>query len=48
VFLAEWPSLQQRMPAVWWTMNQTADFVAKKSGIAREAPYPFPLFAAAG
>lgn len=29
--------LQQRMPAVWWTMNQTADFVARKYGIAREA-----------
>ncbi len=29
--------LQQRMPAVWWTMNQTADFVAKKYNIAREA-----------
>jgi acetyl-CoA C-acetyltransferase len=29
--------LQQRMPAVWWTMNQTADFVAKKYGITREA-----------
>jgi acetyl-CoA C-acetyltransferase len=29
--------LQQRMPAVWWTMNQTADFVSKKYGIAREA-----------
>src|SRR5580704_8383305 len=29
--------LQQRMPAVWWTMNQTADFVAKKYGIPREA-----------
>jgi acetyl-CoA C-acetyltransferase len=29
--------LQQRMPAVWWTMNQTADFVAKKFGISREA-----------
>jgi acetyl-CoA C-acetyltransferase len=28
--------LQQRMPAVWWTMNQTADFVAEKYGIARE------------
>ena len=28
--------LQQRMPAVWWTMNQTADFVAKKYGITRE------------
>jgi acetyl-CoA C-acetyltransferase len=29
--------LQTRMPAVWWTMNQTADFVAKKYGISREA-----------
>jgi acetyl-CoA C-acetyltransferase len=29
--------LQQRMPAVWWTMNQTADFVAQKYGFAREA-----------
>jgi acetyl-CoA C-acetyltransferase len=29
--------LQQRMPAVWWTMNQTADFVAKKYGFTREA-----------
>jgi acetyl-CoA C-acetyltransferase len=29
--------LQQRMPAVWWTMNQTADFVSKKYGISREA-----------
>lgn len=29
--------LQQRMPAVWWTMNQTADHVAKKYGISREA-----------
>ena len=29
--------LQQRMPAVWWTMIQTADFVAKKYGISREA-----------
>jgi acetyl-CoA C-acetyltransferase len=29
--------LQQKMPAVWWTMNQTADFVAKKYGISREA-----------
>jgi acetyl-CoA C-acetyltransferase len=29
--------LQARMPAVWWTMNQTADFVARKYGIAREA-----------
>lgn len=29
--------LQARMPAVCWTMNQTADFVAKKYGISREA-----------
>jgi acetyl-CoA C-acetyltransferase len=29
--------LQQRMPAIWWTMNQTADLVAKKYGITREA-----------
>jgi acetyl-CoA C-acetyltransferase len=29
--------LQKRMPAVWWTMNQTADFVAKKYNITREA-----------
>ncbi|MEQ1817418.1 MAG: thiolase family protein [Terricaulis sp.] len=28
--------LQQRMPAVWWTMNQTADFVAHKYGITRQ------------
>lgn len=28
--------LQARMPAVWWTMNQTADFVAKKYNITRE------------
>lgn len=28
--------LQARMPAVWWTMNETADFVAKKYGIGRE------------
>jgi acetyl-CoA C-acetyltransferase len=28
--------LQQAMPAVWWTMNQTADFVAQKYNIARE------------
>jgi acetyl-CoA C-acetyltransferase len=32
-----YPPLQQRMPAVWWTMNQTADFVAAKYGITREA-----------
>lgn len=29
--------LQQVMPAVWWTMNQTADFVAEKYGFSREA-----------
>ena len=29
--------LQQKMPAVWWTMNQTADLVAEKYGIKREA-----------
>ena len=29
--------LEKRMPSVWWTMNQTADFVAKKYNIAREA-----------
>jgi acetyl-CoA C-acetyltransferase len=29
--------LQQKMPAVWWTMNQTADFVSQKYGISREA-----------
>src|SRR5258705_4151472 len=29
--------LQQRMADVWWTMNRTADFVAKKYGITREA-----------
>src|SRR5712671_5798570 len=29
--------LQQRMPAVWWTMIKTADFVAKKYAISREA-----------
>ncbi|MFT3695544.1 MAG: thiolase family protein [Kofleriaceae bacterium] len=28
--------LQQRMPSVWWTMNQTADFVSKKYNITRE------------
>ena len=28
--------LEKRMPAVWWTMNQTADFVAKKYDISRE------------
>jgi len=29
--------LQQLMPAVWWTMNQTADFVAEKYAISRQA-----------
>src|SRR5262245_37925107 len=29
--------LQQRMPAVWWTMIQTADYVSKKYGVSREA-----------
>lgn len=29
--------LQQKMPAVWWTMNQTADLVAERYGIKREA-----------
>ena len=28
--------LQQTMPAVWWTMNQTADFVAEKYKITRQ------------
>ena len=32
-----YPPLQARMPAVWWTMNQTADFVAQKYRISREA-----------
>jgi acetyl-CoA C-acetyltransferase len=32
-----YPPLQQRMPAVWWTMNQTADHVSRKYGITREA-----------
>src|SRR5882762_3551111 len=32
-----YPPLQQHMPAVWWTMNQTADFVSAKYGITREA-----------
>jgi acetyl-CoA C-acetyltransferase len=29
--------LRQRMPAVWWTMNQTADFVAQRYKISRDA-----------
>jgi acetyl-CoA C-acetyltransferase len=32
-----YPPLQEAMPGVWWTMNQTADFVADKYGISREA-----------
>jgi acetyl-CoA C-acetyltransferase len=29
--------LQQRVPSVWWSMIQTADFVSKKYGISRQA-----------
>ncbi len=29
--------LRTKMPAIWWTMNQTADFVAQKYGFSREA-----------
>lgn len=32
-----YPPLQAKMPAVWWTMNETADFVAKKYNISRDA-----------
>ncbi|HOY79286.1 MAG TPA: acetyl-CoA C-acyltransferase, partial [Hyphomonadaceae bacterium] len=32
-----YPPLQAKMPSVWWTMNETADFVAKKYGISRDA-----------
>jgi acetyl-CoA C-acetyltransferase len=32
-----YPPLQARMPSVWWTMNETADFVARKYNISREA-----------
>jgi acetyl-CoA C-acetyltransferase len=35
--------LQQRMPSVWWTMNQTADFVSKKYSISREAQDAYAL-----
>jgi acetyl-CoA C-acetyltransferase len=35
--------LQARMPAVWWTMNQTADYVAKKFAISREAQDAYSL-----
>lgn len=31
-----WPPLAERMPAVWWSMIQTADHVARKYAIARE------------
>ena len=32
-----YPPLQEKKPAVWWTMNQTADLVAKRYGYSREA-----------
>jgi acetyl-CoA C-acetyltransferase len=32
-----YPPLQARMPAVWWTRNQTADLVAQRYNIRREA-----------
>jgi acetyl-CoA C-acetyltransferase len=32
-----YPPLQAKMPSVWWTMNETADFVAKKYSISRDA-----------
>lgn len=35
--------LQARMPEVWWTMNQTADYVARKYGITREAQDEYAL-----
>jgi acetyl-CoA C-acetyltransferase len=35
--------LQKRMPAVWWTMIQTADLVAQKYGITREAQDAYSL-----
>jgi acetyl-CoA C-acetyltransferase len=35
--------LQQRMPEVWWSMNQTADFVAKKYGISRQQQDEYAL-----
>lgn len=35
--------LQQHMPEVWWSMNQTADFVARKYGISREAQDAYAL-----
>lgn len=35
--------LQQRMPEVWWGMNQTADYVARKYAISREAQDAYAL-----
>jgi acetyl-CoA C-acetyltransferase len=35
--------LRARIPGVWWTMIQTADFVAKKYGISREAQDAYSL-----
>jgi acetyl-CoA C-acetyltransferase len=35
--------LRQQIPSVWWTMIQTADFVAKKYGITREAQDAYSL-----
>jgi acetyl-CoA C-acetyltransferase len=35
--------LRQKIPSVWWTMIQTADFVAKKYGITREAQDAYSL-----
>jgi acetyl-CoA C-acetyltransferase len=35
--------LQQRMPEVWWSMNQTADYVARKYDISREEQDAYAL-----
>lgn len=35
--------LQTRIPAVWWTMIQTADFVARKYGISRDTQDEYAL-----
>lgn len=35
--------LQLKMPEVWWSMNQTADLVARKYGISREAQDAYAL-----
>lgn len=35
--------LQTKMPSVWWTMIETADFVAKKYGITRAAQDEYSL-----